>query len=358
MSSSSHRPSVRLLRRIGAVTAAAALTLGVAAAPSDAARGAQPGVGWLAGQLEGGLIHNDQFDFDDYGLSADVALALDAVDVREQAQARISRALARNVENWISGAGFGSDDQYAGSTAKALVTARALGADPRDFGGADLVARLDRLVLDEGPTAGRIRDSGDDFANTIGQSFAARGLTQSRSPKAADAVDFLLKQQCRAGFFRLSFAPEGSPQQRCNLADPADRAPDTDATALALVNLQALANKTPAIQRSIARGARWLAGVQKRDGSIGIGDGSTTPNTNSTGLAAWALGEASRCPAAVAAASWVRGLQKSNGAIAYDAAGLQAGRDGIGVAEQDQFRRATAQAAPGLLNSSLAACRG
>jgi hypothetical protein len=64
-----------LVHRAAAVLAAGALVLtttGTAqAAPEDTSGG------WLAGQLTNGLVHNDQFDFDDYGLSIDVGIALD-----------------------------------------------------------------------------------------------------------------------------------------------------------------------------------------------------------------------------------------------------------------------------------------
>ena len=60
------------LRRY-AVLGAAALTAGVAlVAPARADAATTPvgdGATWLAGQLTGGLVHNDQYSFDDYGLT-------------------------------------------------------------------------------------------------------------------------------------------------------------------------------------------------------------------------------------------------------------------------------------------------
>ena len=60
-------------------------------------------------------------------------------------------------------------------------------------------------------------------------------------------------------------------------------------------------------------------------------------NTNSTGLAAWVLGDAGACRPAARAARWVRDLQVldaggtslegEDGAIAYDAAGYAEGED-------------------------------
>lgn len=346
--------SHRIVRRLGvALIATSLLWTGTGLAPADAARGADGGADWLGTQLDKGLVHNDQFDFDDYGLTADVALALDAIGGSKAKERAIRKALARKVDSWTTGVDFGSPDVYAGSVAKAIVVAQATGANPRKFGGVDLVGRLNRLV----GTSGRISDktAGTDFANTIGQSFAAQGLTKARSGKADEAVRFLLKQQCRSGYFRLGFSPEGRRGQSCDSGTRAQSAPDTDVTALALLSLDALPKKTKKVRGAISDGVRWLRRAQKGNGSFGGGRSTSASNSNSTGLAAWALGEAGACKPAAKAARWVSRLQKPSGAIAYDRTGLAAGADGIGKAEKDQWRRATAQASPGL--TFLDGCR-
>ena len=90
-----HRACVALLS-----TALAVTLLGPGAAPAQAADGqskqAAQAAHWLKGQLRHGVLHNGQFDFDDYGLTADTAFALttlghhqDAVlDDRRHVQAR------------------------------------------------------------------------------------------------------------------------------------------------------------------------------------------------------------------------------------------------------------------------------
>lgn len=350
----------RLTRVVTGLGLALGLALsGTAVAPAEAARGVDGGATWLTQQLDEGLVYNDQFQFNDYGLTADVAIALDAVGGHQRDEAGIRRALARNVDSWTTGADFGSSDQYAGSTAKAVVLAQTVGADPRSFGGVDLVARLNRLVGGEGPTRGRLRDKGaSDFANTIGQAFAVEGLSRARSREAADALSFLLKQQCREGFFRLGFAAETKRKQSCDAGTGELSAPDTDTTALAVLSLDSLRRKTPAVRSALQDATRWLVRTQKANGSFGGGPSTEASNANSTGLAAWALGETGSCAAAQDAARWVRALQKRNGAIAYDKAGLASGRDGIQKAERDQFRRATAQALPGLEYLDRRACIG
>ncbi|WP_148614339.1 hypothetical protein [Nocardioides rubriscoriae] len=350
--------NIRHLRLVaGPVLALGLVLAGTAVSPAQAARGAGGGTDWLSGQLDEGLLYNDQYGFNDYGLTADAAIALDAVGGHARQEAAIRKALARNVDSWTTGADFGSSDQYAGSTAKAVVLAQAVGAAPRSFGGVDLVARLNGLIGTEGPARGRIRDAAEvDYANTIGQAFAVQGLSQARSGKADDALSFLLKQQCSAGFFRLSFAPATQRRQSCDDGSAALSTPDTDATALALLSLDDLATKGPRVRAAINDAARWLKRTQKDNGSFGGGASTESSNTNSTGLAAWALGETGSCAAAGRAAQWVLRLQKRNGAIAYDRAGFASGRDGIQKTERDQFRRATAQAAPGLRYLDRRAC--
>ena len=351
---------MRHLTRLAAVAAAGLLVLTVpgpaSAAPDDTS------AGWLSRQLTDGLVHNQQYDFDDYGLTADTAFALDAIGGHGADLKAIRRALAAHVDSGTTGVDFGSDDVYAGSVAKAVVVAQVTGADPRAFGGVDLVKRLNGRVSDTAPV-GRLEDrSTTDYANTIGQAFAARGLAVARSAEAGEAIGYLLKQQCSQGFFRLGFAAKDAGKQGCDAGTKAESAPDTDVTALAVLNLRAVpqGQRTAAVRAAIDDAVGWLKRHQKDNGSFGGGPATEASNANSTGLAAWALGDAGTCGKARDAARWVKGLQVSGdvsgtplagekGAIAYDRAAFRAAREnGIGTNEQDQWRRATSQAAPGL----------
>ena len=349
------------LRRFGALVASTALAVGLTitgAAPAHAGAPEDQAARWLAKQLTNGVVHNDAFGFDDYGLTADVGFALDAIGDREQTVRDIRKALAKNVDSWTTGADFGSNDVYAGPTAKALVFAQVSGANARKFGGTNLVKQLNRRVLMEAPV-GRIKDksTSGDFANSIGQAYAARGLAIAKSKKADEVLAFLLKQQCAEGYFRLDFAPEDKKRQSCDAGNPrSSSAPDTDATAIALLSLLALPKQGRAVDRAIDNAIDWLIGHQERNGSFGGGPSTEGPNTNSTGLAAWALARAGACRSAVKAADWVYGLQliglkRDNGAVAYDKAAYKAAKanDGIADDQRDQFRRATAQAAPALV---------
>jgi hypothetical protein len=350
---------MRQLLRLTAVSLAALLTISLVAGPADAAPDDRAG-GWLKRQLTDGLVHNDQFDFDDLGLTADFAFALKAIGGQRPVLRSIRNALADDVNTWTR---FGGNVS-AGSTAKAVVLAQVTRADERAFGGVNLVRRLQHRVRDNG----RIHDEGTDFANTIGQAFAARGLANADSRKANKVIGYLLKQQCSRGYFRLNFTPAGEKGQACDSGDATTSAPDTDVTALAVLSLRAIRGKSPAIRSAIADGVDWLKRRQKDNGSFGGGPSTRGSNANSTGLAAWALGETGACRPAARAARWLRDLQVpggvggtplegESGAVAYNRAAYKAGEnDGIDDTERDQWRRATAQAGPGLTYLAVKQC--
>lgn len=365
--------NLTFVRRIGALTIAGALALTGTVVSAGAAPAAPEDLSarWLTKQLDGGLVHNEQFDFDDYGLTADVGLALVAIQGRKGAATAVANALSRHVESWTTGVDFGSSDVYAGSTAKALVFAQAVGRNPRSFGGVDLVSQLNRRVSMAKPTVGRLQDKAStDYANTIGQALAVQGLARAGSPKADAALRFLLKQQCSQGYFRLNFAEKSAVRQGCDAGTGPGKAPDTDATALALQSLETLRTPSRKVRAAIKDGAAWLKRKQKANGSLGGGRSTTESNSNSTGLAASALAGAGACDAARRAARWVSKLQVTGkvagtplagekGAIAYARQPLRdAAAHGIGVEQRDQWRRATAQAAPALALLSAKACRG
>ncbi len=351
---SSHSRAVSAL-----LTSALAVTVLVGGDARAAAPASSPpghGATWLSGQLTDGLIHNPNFGgFDDYGLTADTVFALRAVGGHAAEVHQARAALSQNVGAYTGTAG----ERFSGPLAKLLVVAETTGSDPKHFGGVNLVQRLNATVTTSGPAKGRIADHSQfgDFANTIGQILAVRGLTAARSGQAAAAQRFLLQQQCTRGFFRLNFSKPKAAHQGCGAKDPAD----PDATSYAVVQLWRASKGKPTLRAALKDAAAWLATQQRKGGAFVGGTSTASPNTNSTGLAAWALGLSGRCSAAKAAATWVAGFQLGaqptgsalageRGAIAYDKAGLKAGRqDGITPEAEDQWRRATSQAAPGLL---------
>ncbi|MDF1605196.1 hypothetical protein [Nocardioides sp. YIM 152315] len=339
--------TLRLAAGLVSGTVALGLAVGTMAAASAAPD--DRSAAWLAKQPEKGVVSvtSDGFTFDDYGLTADLGTALSVIGGQKKTVRQVDRALQKHVDSWTTGVDFGSRDVFAGSAAKALVFAQTVGADPKDFGGVNLVKRVAGRVSTEKGIVGRVQDktADTDYANVIGQSYAAAGLSEAGSRKARPAVRFLLRQQCAPGYFRLLFADADAKDQTCDGARKRDRKADTDATALAVLNLQSIDKPSRAVESAVDAAVAWLVQQQKADGSLGGGTATKGRNSNSTGLGAWALGRAGKCDAAEDAAAWVNGLRRGSGAIAYDEAAEKAG---IRKATLGQWVRATAQAAPGL----------
>ena len=360
----------RTLRTAGALVASAALTLTtLGGSPATAApvapaatvdgTAAAKASTWIRGELKDNLAVGE-FGAD-YGLSIDIALGLSETGNEATVRA-ISGAVAGQIESYISGAAFGdAGSTYAGATAKAATLARVAGANPTSYGGVNLVTRLEERVATAAPITGRIEDKSKDgdFANVVGQSFAARALVEAKSARAADAVKFLLAQQCTGGYFRLNFTKNKADASQSCVDGAADSAADLDATSLAVVNLAASGDASPEVKAALDKAGTWLAAQQASSGAFGKIGSTGTPNTNSTGLAGWALGSIGNKTAAANAAVWVRKLQpvdksrcrsalsKDLGAVAYEGSAVKKART-AGITDEvvDQWRRATAQALP------------
>ena len=351
-------------RRASTLTVAAAVALaGTALTPvayaKDAPGPSKSAAQWQAGQLTKGAIHNDQYGFDDYGLTIDTLFALKAARVAPKQRNRIIKKLRANVESYI---GDGSGGTYAGSIAKTLVAATATRARPRHFGGVNLVRRTRGLIVDSGSEKGRLKDdSASDYSNLIGQAYALRGLA-AVGVNEPSVKTFLLKQQCPAGHFRISYNDKANnPGVGCASARPANRKADLDATAIAVQSMVAArAAGVGGLGKSINRAANWLKGKQRRNGAFRSGKPAAA-NSNSTGLAGHALALTGRKGAAWKAATWIASRQATRsraagtklrgdvGAVGFNEAALQRGRkQGIRKTTADQWRRATAQAVLGL----------
>ncbi|CUR55939.1 exported hypothetical protein [metagenome] len=326
---------------------------------------------WIAAELTDGLAVG-QYGAD-VGLSIDAGLALDATG-RADTAAAIGDAIGDKLiatgptdfgyvtsdeYDWQEPYGFVQVGHYANATAKAAAFTQRIGRNPATaYAPVDLVDQLETLTDD---ATGVIADDSSfgNYANTIGQAFAAEALTVAGSAEADAASAALLDQQCPAGYFRFDLAATAC------AADAAGQSPDT--TALVVLSLLESGATSTDVAGAIADATAWLESIQHADGSL-EGDASAPgSNANSTGLAGWALGNAGRDAAAGKAAAWVRSLQVADagacvsqaptGAIAYNAADLTAARSaGItsNATVRDKWRRTSFQAAPALLWTPVA----
>ena len=322
---------------------------------------------WLAGELTNGLMMTQGYP--DFGLTIDTGMALSTVAGQGSAVSAINSALTPRIAEYV---GDGTKESYAGPLGKAAAFARTAKQNPFSYGGVNLIARIEERTADvpADPTAepqaaaiaGRVFDKSQygNYANVVGQSYAVRALALAKSAEAGAARDFLLKQQCASGYFRLNFDKANVPNQSCTEGVAGSEA-DPDATSLAVINLVESGDKSPAVTSALAKAGSWLAARQRKSGAIRGGTGTAQINTNSTALGGYAMGLLKNRDAALEAAVWVRknqpvdkykcrtSLTKDTGAVAYRKDRINAAKtSGIPAEARDEWRRATAQAVLGL----------
>jgi hypothetical protein len=300
--------------------------------------------GWLTGQFiddedpdRDGARLQTTFDFgagpqtsDDPGLTIDAVLGLAAAGLGadEIADAAAWLDHPRGVASY---AGDGDPTIYAGATAKLILLAGTVGADPRDFGDEDLIDRLEGLESEDGRFADAFDPDdewGADWSNTITQSLAIVALERRAGGASQDAVEYLAAQACEDGGFPLQLSD-----------DPAQRSPcesEVDATGFVVQALVA-GDATAAAEAAAA----WLVTIQAGDGSFGSEDAAR--NSNSTGLAAAALDLVEETPAARDARRWLASVQACDGSLPF------------APEDSGDVQRATAQGLLGLASLDLVA---
>jgi hypothetical protein len=319
--------------------------------PTGPGAGAAAAAAWLNGELAGGFIPGF-LGTADWGLTADAVLALAAAGMGDAPNAQLAtQTLVDNIASFATFDDFAMPGvRLAGPLAKLLLVFAVQGEDVNDVGGWDIEAELRDVMLSDGHFAdGNPFDA--DLSNSFGQSFAILGLDRTPGGVPAEAIQFMLAQQCPDGGFRLFYVVPGS---GC--------ASDSDATGLAVQALLVV-DRTPTVNDALLAAIEWLLARQDASGAWG-GTGPTAAiNTNSTGIIAPALRAAGQIAAADRAAAYVLSLQlggtaaalaafavaavvPADGAIAYDSAAFSAAvaQGGIDEIALDQFRRTTAQA--------------
>jgi hypothetical protein len=274
--------SLRSKPRAGAlaVVAAVLLTLGLispaAAAPPNNPK--QSAAGWLAAQVNAdGALEGFTPGVANYGTTLDGIIGLAAAGAEGPTAERMLAFVNDNIGAAIAPGGNDSP----GRLAQAILANVALGEDPTDVGGVDLVARLQATERTVSPNIGLFGNASPTYDGAYRQGLALLALG-SVNVDAPTAEAWLTDQQCDNGAWVAYRADTAEP---CPAVDAASYSgPDTNSTALALLGLTAQ-EVTPA-----ADGQAWLEGVRTPSGAFPYyGDPTSPADASSTALSLAAL---------------------------------------------------------------------
>ncbi|MFF0383295.1 prenyltransferase/squalene oxidase repeat-containing protein [Streptomyces sp. NPDC004286] len=216
----------------------------------------------------------------DFGLTIDGAYALAAtgldnarlrgiVDFLDQ---RGKDGEGRTVDDWT---GIGTRYAGGGSLGKTALLAEAVGRDPRDFAGHDLIAALDKAVC-AAPSTAPDRSCAAKGAYTYAPSVFSQALAVMAQLRAGEAeaarspIAYLESLQRDDGAWPSLIPPTGDA--------------DVDSTAIAAMALD-LAGGDQA-DRAVGKALKWLASKQLADGGF---PGAAGDSVNSAALAVQGL---------------------------------------------------------------------
>jgi hypothetical protein len=347
----------RALLGLTSIVASTALVAGVTAPAQAATPSARSAGGWLGSELSRQNPF-EQEGFPSYGPTLDAFFALSDLRMGPKVRRKVLNTFEANTYGYVGDNG----ESYAGPTGKLITALQVQGVRVGQYADGDLFDRLEARVDTTGQDAGRAKDASafGDYSNTIGQTWVVRALSKGRSSLADEAVRFLLKQQCDAGWFRESLQ---SADSTCDGGTRQESRPSVDATsyavrALVIAKRSGVDPAPRAMRVALRSAARWLVAAQRPNGAF---RGAGSVSSDSTGLAAVALKLLGRDARALKAARWIQANQVTQqmvrktalrprdlGAVAPTRLALaQAKKEGIG-ASRINWRLATAQASPAL----------
>ncbi|MFI0943963.1 prenyltransferase/squalene oxidase repeat-containing protein [Streptomyces sp. NPDC021020] len=312
-------------------TAAPTTTPPAAATGPDLAKG----VAYLVDRdnLVDGHYYESGSGFADFGLTIDGLFALSAAGGADDTLAGVTDFLqhgkdgnGRDIDGWTL---IGTAYAQGGSLAKEAVAAEVTGADPRAFGGHDLIAALDATVC-------AAADASAGCAAKGNYAYATSVFSQSLGVIA----------QLRAGDTAAAAGPIAYLESLQN-ADgswpsliPAHGDSEVDSTAMAMMALDLAPGKDAA--DAVAEGASWLAGRQLADGGF---PGAAGDSVNSAALAIQGLAlEGTRyAPQIARARAFLAGQQNKDG-------GFRVAADSD---QKDSDLRASTQAVGGAVGTSF-----
>lgn len=232
--------------------------------------------------LIGGHYYQSVPRFADFGLTIDGALALAAAGDQDRILRNIvaflngagKDASGKTINDWT---GIGTKFAAGGQIGKEALLAEVTGANPRNFGGHDLIAALDSLICAKAsvnpgpgarcPAAGSFAYAESVFDQALG---VLAMLRTGQAARAAGPIGYLESLRNANGSFPSLIPKSG--------------APEVDSTAAAVMAL-ALAPGSRAAT-DVTAGLTWIAGQQERDGGF---PGAGGDSVNSAALAIQAL---------------------------------------------------------------------
>ena len=179
------------------------------------------GAAYLVGRLTDGTHLESSFDdgqggtvtFVDYGLTADLALALASANSQDATLAKVVGYLRAHVGDYVDQTGA-AGGPYSGAAGKLAVLAESTGQDPSAFGGVDLLALLTGNVCTTGnpdPNAFDACTAAGDFRGAysgVSQALAVLALGRAGVAVPAAALTRLGQLQCAdGGFSSVLIAP-------------------------------------------------------------------------------------------------------------------------------------------------------
>jgi hypothetical protein len=237
-----------LLGTVALVAAAPALPAGASGSGALPALpqvpAAQGTAAWLAGQLTpGGYIPGSSPGSADLSGTVNTVLALAAANTDLPAARSGLSYLAANSAAYITQDG----NDGPGQLALLILAAHAMGTDPTNFGGTNLVARLLATEQTSGADAGLFGTESQvaDFdAGAYDQGLALQALAAAGVAADAAAIGWLGPEQCPDGGWTF----QNNAQSPCN-TDPIDfGGPDTNTTSEVVQGLAAQGQLSPALR--------------------------------------------------------------------------------------------------------------
>ncbi len=302
------------VRLVGAVSALIAILAGLVLAAtgpaqatpptSDPATAAGYATHWLTSQVTAGGYVADPGGDPDPGDTVQTALSLAATGHDQATFDSIVTWLSGHVDD-VTGTG---EDIDPGSTGYLLLVVAAAHDDATDFGGVNLVTRLQgTLGAFEPGLYGSYASVGDPtYSGVFEQSLALMGLKAVGATENSAAISWLVDQQCGGSdefngawmSYRAPATPPATGLSPCTGFDSSSfTGIDTNSTSFAFEALEAVG------QAPTYDALAWLARTQNADGSFGFYVGNDG-DPNSTALVIQAIVAGGESPGA---SPWVKG---------------------------------------------------